>query len=225
MNPANWRVPRFVDEVDAVRRALSVERWHACGHSWGGTVALEYGARRPAGLVSLVLASPLISTKSWIADANQLRRQLPADVQAELTVCDTRPEDAGCNAATRDYYARFVSREPASEGHVAYRAAMGGQGSDKQLYETMWGRSEFVCTGSLKTYDGEPLLQKLDGPNTLFIDGQYDEARPTTLGMFAARVPGAELATIPGGAHGFFSDRPAEALGILRPWLARHDPV
>ena len=65
MNPANWRVPRFVDEVGAVKSALGVERWHVCGQSWGGTVALEYGARRPAGLASLVLAGPLISTRSW----------------------------------------------------------------------------------------------------------------------------------------------------------------
>ena len=40
---------------------------------------------------------------------------------------------------------------------------------------------------------------------------------------FAARVAGAELAVVPGAAHGFFSDRPAESLGLLRPWLARHD--
>ena len=50
----------------------------------------------------------------------------------------------------------------------------------------------------------------MDGPNTLFIDGQYDEARPTTLGRFSASVLGAEFATIPGAGHGFFYyDRPA----------------
>jgi proline iminopeptidase/L-proline amide hydrolase len=59
----------------------------------------------------------------------------------------------------------------------------------------------------------------------LFIDGQYDEARPATLGVFAARVPGAEFAVIPGAAHGFLNDRPEEGLGILRPWLRRQDPA
>jgi proline-specific peptidase len=225
MNQANWRVSRFVDEVDAVRHALAVEHCHVCGHSWGGTVALEYGARRPAGLNSLILASPLISTKSWIGDANILRTQLAADTQAELAKCDTQPADAGCDAATKTFYAHFLSREPTSEGHKAYRASVARTKAGRGLYETMWGRSEFVSTGSLKTYDGEPLLQKLDGSKTLFIDGPYDEARPATLGMFAARVPGAEFATIPGAGHGFFSDRPDEAIGILRPWLARHDPA
>jgi proline-specific peptidase len=225
MKPGNWRVPRFVDEVDAVRRALGVERWHVCGHSWGGTVALEYGARRPAALVSLILSSPLISTRSWIADANLLRTQLPAETQAMLTTCDRQPANAGCDAATKAFYARFLSREPASDGQMAYRAQMGTLGTNTRLYEAMWGRSEFVSTGSLKSYDGEPLLRALDGSRTLFIGGQYDEARPTTLDMFAARVPGAGFAAVPGAGHGFLSDRPAEAVGNLRAWLKRNDPV
>ncbi|HVU29935.1 MAG TPA: alpha/beta fold hydrolase, partial [Sphingomicrobium sp.] len=75
--PSNWTVERFTDEVDAVRRAVGVSRWHVLGASWGGTIALEYGARRPPELQGLILASPLVSTRSWIADANALRSQLP----------------------------------------------------------------------------------------------------------------------------------------------------
>jgi proline iminopeptidase/L-proline amide hydrolase len=96
-------------------------------------------------------------------------------------------------------------------------------GPFNQLYQAMWGSSEFVATGTLKDYDGEPLLARLNGPHTLFIDGQYDEARPVTLAQFAARVPDTEFAVIPDAAHGFLSDRPEEALGILRPWLRRQD--
>lgn len=226
-DPANWTVRRFTDEVDAVRRALGVKRWHVLGASWGGTIALEYGARRPAELAGLVLASPLISTRSWIADADALRGQLPADVQATLRQCDPpAPIAPACETATDVFYANFNRREPPSEGSKAYAAAQkaaGGKGFNAALYNAMWGSSEFVATGSLRDYNGEPLLAKLDGPRTLFIDGQYDEARPVTLGAFAARVPGAEFAVIPGAGHGFVSDRPEEALGILRPWLERQD--
>jgi proline-specific peptidase len=223
-NPANWTVKRFTDEVDAVRRAVGVRRWHVLGGSWGGTIALEYGARRPRELAGLVLASPLVSTRSWIADANALRGQLPPDVQATLRKCDPpAPITPACEKATDVFYANFNRRDPATEAMKEYNRLHVGDGFNRQLYETMWGSSEFVATGSLKDYDGEPLLAKLDGPHTLFIDGQYDEARPVTLAGFAARVPGAEFAVIPGGAHGFMNDRPEESLGILRPWLARQD--
>ena len=223
-DPRNWTVQRFTDEVDAVRRALGVRRWHVLGHSWGGTIALEYGARRSPQLAGLVLASPLISTRSWIADANAVRARLPVDIQATLRTCDPpRPVIPACEAATNVFYANFNGREPRSEGSLAYVRAHPQLHLNRSLYEAMWGSSEFVATGTLRTYNGEPLLAKLDGPHTLFMAGQYDEARPVTLAAFAERAPGAEFAVVPGAAHGFFSDRPEEAIGILRPWLRRQD--
>ena len=224
-DPKNWRVARFVDELDSIAEALAVSRWHVVGHSWGGTLALEYAARRPAALQSLVLASPLISTQSWIADADALRRELPSAVRDELVRCEPLPAPLppSCDTATGAFYAAYNVREPASDGLRAYRPT-GDRGYNQRLYETMWGRSEFSSTGTLKAYDGEPLLATLDGPRTLFLAGQHDEARPSTLAGFAARVPGSELAVIPGAAHSVFGDRPTETLGILGGWLARHDP-
>jgi proline-specific peptidase len=223
-NPANWTVERFTDEVDAVRRALGVGHWHVLGASWGGTIALEYGARRPRELQALVLASPLVSTRSWIADANALRAQLPAAVQATLKQCDPpAPVTQACEQATNVFYENFNRREPASAASTAYVGTHPALRLNQALYKQMWGSSEFVATGTLKDYNGEPLLAKLEGPRTLFIDGQYDEARPSTLGAFAARVPGADFAVVPGAAHGFVNDRPREALGLLRPWLERQD--
>lgn len=225
---ADWTVPRFVDELDAVRTALGIDRWHVLGHSWGGTIALEYGARRPAALRGLVLAGPLVSTRSWIADADALRATLPAAVAAEIARCEalglvTPPPS--CATATETFYAAFNRREPRSDGMLAYVQAMPGKGFNTDLYRTMWGSSEFVATGTLKTYDGEPLLAKLDGARTLFIAGQYDEACPATVERFTRRVPGAEFAVVPGAAHGMFADRPAETVGILRGWLARQDQI
>lgn len=224
-NPANWRVPRFVDELEAIRTALRVPRWHVLGASWGGTVALEYGARRPAGLAGLALASPLISTRSWLADATALIEDLPPAIRAELQRCGAltlAQPPAACDAPTRAFYAAFNRRLPAATDIAAYGRTVTG---NRDMYQAMWGASEFVSTGTLKDYDGEPLLAKLEGKRTLFLCGQYDEARPVTTGAFAARVPGAEFAVIPGAAHGLFNDRPAETIGLLRGWLARQDAL
>ena len=224
-DPANWNVARFVDELEAVRMALGVSRWYVLGHSWGGTIALEYGARRPASLAGVVLASPLISTRSWLADANALVAKLPPITQNALRACSspTPPAPSVCEAATTSFYKNFNRREPGSVALKAYTSPL-DRGSNPRIYEAMWGKSEFVSTGTLKTYDGEPLLLKLDGKTTLFIVGQYDEARPITADAFSERVPGSELAVVPGAAHGIFSDRPLETVAVLRAWLDRHDP-
>ena len=223
-NPANWTVERFTSELEAIRNALGIKRWHVLGASWGGTVALEYGARRPAELKSLILAGPLISTRSWIADANALRGQLPPETQRVLTACDPpAPITPSCEAATDEFYSSYWMREPRSKGMKRYIAARPALQLNSKLYSSMWGPSEFVATGTLRDYDGELLLAKLNGAATLFIGGQYDEARPNTLASFAGRVPNAEFAVIPGAGHALASDRPEETLGILRAWLNRQD--
>lgn len=223
-DPANWTVQHYVDEIDAIRRALGIQRWYVLGQSWGGTLALEYGARRPAELAGLVLASPLISTRSWLVDANALVSKLPQPVQAQIQLCDgpKPPAQAVCDAATAQFYKAFNRREPPSPAIKAYRSQQ-DRGFNAKLYNFMWGASEFVSTGTLKSYDGEPLLAKLDGKRTLFIVGQYDEARPVTAVMFSERLPASELAVVPGAAHGIFTDRPDETVAILRAWLHRQD--
>ena len=222
--PGNWRVDRFVDELEAIRSALGVGKWHVFGHSWGGTLALEYGARRPAALAGLVLASPLISTRRWIADTNALRAKLPPDIQADLTQCQSAapPPKSKCDAANLVFEGAFYRREPDSPARMAY-AHPQDRGFNSKLYGTMWGSSEFVSTGSLRNYDGETLLARLDGRRTLFLIGQYDEVRMETAATFAEQAVGAELAVVPGAAHAFLSDRPDESIGLLRAWLSRQE--
>jgi proline iminopeptidase/L-proline amide hydrolase len=222
--PVNWTVGRFTDELEAIRTAIGIKHWYVAGHSWGGTIALEYAARRPAALAGTILASPLISTRRWLADANYLRTRLPQAIQRQLVACDSKapPPAARCAVATAKFNAAFNRREPASEARLAYQHPQ-DRGGNARLYETMWGKSEFVSTGSLKAYDGEPLLARLDGARTLFIVGQNDEARPVTTASFAERTPGADLAVVPGAAHGILSDRPDETVALLRAWLSRQD--
>jgi proline iminopeptidase/L-proline amide hydrolase len=225
-DPANWRVARFVDELEAIRVGLNVPRWHVCGMSWGGTIALEYAARRPTALAGVVLGGPLIATRAWLADADALRTALPADTRETLRACEGEapPPAPACDRATDVFYRHYNRREDAPAAMRDAARAVGNRGTNRRLYETMWGSSEFVATGTLRDYDGTPLLARLDGARTLFMVGQYDEARPATALGFAARVPGgAEVAIVPGAAHGTLSDRPVETIGILRGWLARHD--
>ena len=223
-DPTKWKIDRFVSELEAIRRALKIEKWHVLGHSWGGTIALEYGARRPASLASLVLAGPLISTRIWIKDASALRSKLPAEVQSVLARCESNapPAKSECEGAMAAFYAAYYRREPKSAAETAYSHPR-DHGFNAKLYEAMWGSSEFVSTGTLREYNGERLLDRLDGSRTLLLVGQYDEVQPSTAASFAERIRGAEFGIVPGAAHGIFSDRPDDTVSIVRAWLARQD--
>jgi L-proline amide hydrolase len=223
-DPRNWRVERFVNEIDAIRRAFGLKRLHLYGGSWGGTIALEYAARRPAGLASLTLQSPLVSTRRWLADTNILRSTLSPETQEMLRRCESiqsAPADQ-CAAADQEFNNRFLRRQPRPPELEAYRNSL-PLPFNQRIYEAMWGRTEFVSTGTLRNYDGEPLLGRLHGPRTLFITGQYDEARPDTVAEFARRVPGSEFAVVPGSGHAIAIDRPDELLALVLLWLRRND--
>ena len=52
---ALWRTERFVEELDAVRKALDLREMHLLGHSWGGTLATEYLLTKgQQGVVSVI---------------------------------------------------------------------------------------------------------------------------------------------------------------------------
>jgi L-proline amide hydrolase len=222
-DPANWTVPRFLAEIEAIRAHFGIARWHVLGGSWGGTLALEYGAQQPAALAGLVLQSPLVSTELWLQDAALLKAAMPDDLRDLLDRCDTpgAAPEAACQAATDAFYAAHVRKVIPPPAIAAYRDGLPAPFA-AALYNHMWGRAEFTCTGTLKDYDGRPLLAKLEPARTLFVAGTDDEARPETVASFA-QTAGAQFVEIPNAAHSIMLDNPSTYLALLRPWLRKLD--
>ncbi len=224
-DPKNWKLERFVKALEAIRVALGIQSWHVVGHSWGSAIALRYSAEYPGHVASTVLGGTFISTPAWIRDANALIGDLPQDTQKTLAACDRAnpPPKGVCRQATLAFYAAFNRREAPSPAAQAYDRTRQGERFNSKIYNAMWGPSEFRATGTLRTYDDTALLGRIDGTKTLFMIGQHDEARIPTVLAFSRETSGSELAVVPGAAHNFFDDRPAETEAILRAWFARHD--
>src|SRR4051812_13485540 len=58
-----WTLPRFVEEVEQVRKALGLTRNDFCllGHSWGGMLAMEYALKYQRNLKCLVISNMMDS--------------------------------------------------------------------------------------------------------------------------------------------------------------------
>jgi proline iminopeptidase len=210
------RVDRFVEEVGSVRESLGLDRIHLLGHSWGGTLALSYALTGPAGLESLILASPLVSTSRWLEDARRLRSKLPEDVQRVLADHEERGF-TGCPeyvAATYEFYRRHLCRlSPWPEELERGFAEM-----STDVYESMWGPTEFHCTGGLVELDLAPRLGELRMP-VLFTCGRHDEATPDTVASFRNAVPGAELAVFEESSHSAHLEETERYLDVVRVFL------
>ena len=214
---ALWRTERFVDELDAVRKALDLREVHILGHSWGGTLATEYLLTKgQRGVRSVILSSPLISTPRWLEDTRRLRLTLPKPIQSALNKCESveTADDPVCVSANDVFEEHFVRGAKALPPVPECEGVTGGD----QVYRHMWGAGEFTATGVLRDYDRTDRLHELHLP-VLFVAGRRDEAIPETIADFQRRVPGAQMRVLENSAHATYRTETAAYVKIVREFL------
>lgn len=212
-----WTVATFVRELETLRKAWGLDRFHLFGASWGTTLALEYYLKHGKHVESLLFQSPMFSARDWQADANQLIRKLPAKERKVIDYChEIGATDASVyQDAMKLYYARHVCRN----ARRAKLAARVKNPNGSQVYEYMWGASEFSATGTLKDYDRTRDLNKVQAP-TLLVCGQYDEATPKTARRYARMIPDARFVEIKNASHAILAEKPGQLIKTLRSFLA-----
>lgn len=205
-------VEHYVEELHALITHLGLKEFYLYGQSWGTTIALEYYSIYPDGVKGIIFSSPYFNTSLWEKDARILLRTLPDSVQEEIR----KNEENGTydspeyQAAVMQYYEKFVARKkPWSKDIEDSFAGMGAN-----VYYYMVGPNEFTWTGTLKNYDGIDKLPRIKVP-TLFIAGEFDEARPETAKYFQSLVPNSQFEMTKGAAHMTIQDSPGEDIKVI----------
>ncbi len=212
---------RFVDEVTAIRTQLGLDEVHLLGHSWGGTVALEYLlTAAPTGVRSVSFVGPLIGTERWLQDAIELVEQLPDESQQAIDAAVAAGDFSSpeFDRANDVFLGEFGIRTPGAYERISECAAR--PPGDSGLYEYMWGPSEFLSTGTLRDYDRIDRLPELDLP-VLFLAGEFDEAKPATMREFQALVPGSVVRVVPDAGHVSNVDQPEAFNAAIREFLGQ----
>ena len=75
-DPALWTLPRFLTEVEEVRRGLGLDRFVLYGHSWGGILAMEYALNYQQHLRGLVISNMTAGMQSYLKRTAALKAQL-----------------------------------------------------------------------------------------------------------------------------------------------------
>lgn len=213
-------VGNFVEQVAAVKKQLQLKEFYLHGHSWGTALALEYYSKYPEGIKAISFNSPYFSTKVWEADADTLIATLPDSIQQFIRIGElTKEFDSPAYKRANDFFTKnFGTR---TEKKTSKLDTVDVKKNDF-VYQYMWGPTEFTATGTLLNYDRLELLKKITIP-TLFITGEFDEARPTTVKRFQAMVPGSKFALISGAGHSTMHDNKAENIKALKDFLAEMD--
>ena len=214
-----WELPRFVDEITALRKELDLKELHILGSSWGGTVAVEYMVtKKPAGVKSVIFAGPLISTSRWMKDAQILISQLAKPVQDTIQKYERLKlyDHQSYITATDSFNIKYLSRK--SGPRIPAPDCEGVGKSNRQVYRYMWGPTEFNATGTLRTFERTENLHEIKQP-VLFITGQYDEARPETIYEFQKEIPGSKVEIVENSGHNKLRDNPEQYLAAIRNFL------
>jgi proline iminopeptidase len=215
-----WNIDRFVEELGQVRQALKLDEVHIIGHSWGTTLAAAYCLTKPSGVKSVIFSSPCLSAPMWEEDQKRNIAKLPVEVQEIINRCeaDGTTDSEEFSRAIREFSKEFVYR---GEPDLEWIKAGAGM-RNPEVYQTMWGPSEFTVKGNLKTFDCTSRLGEITCP-TLYTCGRYDEATPESTEYFSSLTPDSKFHVFENSAHMPYLEEREEFLQVMGEFLKKVD--
>jgi proline iminopeptidase len=202
--PTLWELPRFVDEVEQVRKALKFDKsnFYLYGQSWGGILALEYALKYQQNLKALVISNMVPSIPAYNRYANSVL--MPAmdqkalaqikELEAKGRYDDPRYEEL----LMANFYVDHVLRMPPDEWPNPVLRAFAKM--NKKIYIPMQGPSEMGASGKLVDWDRTADLPKITVP-TLSIGARYDTMEPAQMERIAKDVKKGRYLYCPKGSH------------------------
>lgn len=219
-NPELWTMQRSVAEMDAVVTALELDRFHIFGNSWGAMLAQQYVLDVPCGAVSFTISNSAASIPVFAANVSRLMSELDQATQDAID----RHEAAGTTnsaeyrAAIMTWNKTFLCRQlPWPKDLFDAFQNMG-----TEIFETMFGPSDFNIVGTMRDWDVVDRLTEIDVP-TLLLAGRYDECSPDHMREMHRRIPGSQFEFFERSAHLPFIEEPDRFDAVMREFLRRHD--
>jgi pimeloyl-ACP methyl ester carboxylesterase len=214
-DPTSYRCDRLVDDVEALRLHLGLDRIDLLGHSAGAALALLYAAQHPDRVGRLALLNPsprAVGLEITDADRRQvaeLRRGeawFPDAFAALERIWSGDATAADWTAIAPFTYGRW---DAAAQAHLAQEASQTNAEAAAVYYSA----------GALDPQATRTALARLRAA-VLLVAGEYDVALPPKCAAaYAGLFPQAELAVQPGGGHFPWLDDPQWLVQTLAGFL------
>jgi proline iminopeptidase len=198
-----------VADLEAIRKALSLDRIAVLGDSYGGMIAMAYAAAHPEHVSRLVLSDS--AAPSWKSMVHLLPQVFPdreEQDEAEGKKLGADPEAAAQAGLVNHMRMCFYSPEMRD----TYVAHMGDLG-----FVPAVGQAVQKATENL---DLTPTLAGFHFP-TLVMTGRYDmNVAPLTAWRMAHAIPGAQIVFFEKSGHLPAYEEPEKYLKVLETFLA-----
>jgi proline iminopeptidase len=218
-DPSIWKVSRYVDEIEQVRKGLGLDKFFVYGHSYGALLALAYTHKYPANVKGLIFS-----------DMNPSQK----DFGARYTLASSQTD------TLLDKLAQY---------HALIQNKFKGLAYDKDSYQkgfdSTFQRNFVVRLDSLpdylertKAHKNLQTARKI-GPSTFSLDymsmvpqvkvpvlliaGQYDFIISSDqVKSLSTKFPNAQWYVVPDAAHMCFSDNPEKYFPPLMRFIKKN---
>ena len=213
-----YSIQRSVDEVDAVRAALGLDRVLLLGHSWGALLAVEYLCQgRGRGVDRLILSGAMASIPQVMAGFDRLFATMPDGWSAKIHALEKAGKTGTPEYAelVQKFYDEFVLRVPPSPEVLATLEAL----SKSPAYRVLNGPNEFTIVGKIKDWDRRKDLKAIT-QKTLITTGEFDEVTLDCHETLRDGIAGkARLAVMTGCSHLTMNEKPEQYNALLRGFM------
>lgn len=214
-DPSSYRCDRLVDDVEALRQHLGLERMDLLAHSAGANLAALYLGRYPERVAKLALITPSvfavgleITAEDRLALA-QLRQDEPwfeSAFAALTSITAGKPTDDAWKAIAPFFYGRW------DEATRAHLAAEDAQRNDDAA-------AVFGAEGAYDPVRTRAALARFDAP-VLLLAGEADlGAPPNVIERYARLFPHGTLVVQPGAGHIPWLDDPGRFVAATATFL------
>jgi proline iminopeptidase len=211
--PDLWELPRFVDEVEQVRRALELDKdnFFVLGHSWGGILALEYALTHQRRIKGLIISNMMASIPAYNAYAERaLMPGMDAGVLAEIKQLEAAQDFQNpryMELLMQHHYIHHVLRMPLDSWPDPVERTF--KHLNANVYVPMQGPSELGASGKLAHWDRTGRLGEISVP-ALTIG-------PEHMRMMAAGMQRGRFLECPNGSHmAMYDDQENYMMGLIK---------
>lgn len=216
-HPELWTLTTWLDELEALRSHLHLDRVNLLGQSWGGMLIIAYMIdRHPEGIESIILSSTLPSSELWSHEQQRLISFMPDDEQEAIArAVATGNFDDPAYLKANDHYTVLHADEITDASPECLRRP---KRFGTESYLTAWGPNEYTPTGTLRDFDYTDRLGEITDP-TLIISGTNDECTPLIAKTMDDNMPNAIWELLDGARHMTFIDQTDTYKQLLIGWL------
>jgi proline iminopeptidase len=197
-----WVLPRFVEEVEQVRKALGLDNsnFFLLGNSWGGILAMEYALKYQSNLKGLIICNMMSSCPEYGKYADEvLAKQMDPDVLKEVKELEAKGKFSDpryMELLIPNFYQQHICR--LQEWPEAVNRSFGH--INNVIYTMMQGPSEFGIAGNLAQWDIRDRLKEIMVP-TLTVGAKYDTMDPEHMKWMSTQVKNGQYLYCPNGSH------------------------